>query len=181
MEIVFPEQNENEFVEVAIRLGYKEIVFAYPENKLPSDIPDVKKLVIKTAILNSKNPDKVRKKADYLISDKNERASLEKSSVDIVFGLEKLGEKDFMKQRDSGLNQVLCKIAVEKKKIYGFNFNDILKAKNKSVVIGRMMQNLTLCRKYKVKTIFFSGAKEPYEMRTINDMESFFGLLSINK
>ena len=178
MEIVFPNRNEQEFVEMALRLGYKEICFAYKEEQLPKELPKTGKLAIKTAILNPKNPAKARKKADILIADKNARHAFEKTEIDIVFGLEKNPEKEFMKQRNSGLNQVLCNIAREKNKSYGFNFNDVLNAKDRPLIVGRMMQNLMLCKKYKVKTIFFSGAKEPHEMRNERDLRSFFGILN---
>ncbi len=174
MEIVFPERNEQEFVEMALKLGYKEICFAYPENKLPKKLPITSKLKIKTAIINPAKPAKAKQKCDFLITDKNARAAFESPFYDIVFGLEKSKENDFMKQRNSGLNQVLCKIAASKNKIYGFNFNDVLNSKNRPLIMGRMMQNIELCKKYKVQTIIFSGAKEPYELRAGKDLESFF-------
>ena len=177
MEIVFPEQNEDEFVEIAIRLGHKEICFAYPENKLPKELPKTSKLTIKTAIINPAKPAKTRQKCDLIIADKNARAAFEKQDYDIVFGLEKSKENDFMKQRNSGLNQVLCKIAASKDKVYGINFNDVLNSKNRPLVIGRMMQNIMLCKKYKVKMIIFSGAKEPYEIRAQKDLDSFFEII----
>jgi RNase P/RNase MRP subunit p30 len=176
MEIVFPDRNENEFIEMALRLGYKEICFAYEENKLPAELPKTNKLTIKTAILNPKNPGRAKNKSRILISDENARTSFEKSEIDIVFGLEAKGKTDFNRQRNSGLNQVLCQIAAKKNKTYGFNFRDVLIAKNRPAVIGRMMQNMMLCRKYKVKTIIFSGAKEPMEMRNGRDLDSFLNL-----
>ena len=178
MEIVFPSRNENEFIEMAIRLGYKEICFAYEETKLPASLPKVSKLVIKIAILNPKNPLKSKRKADFLISDENARASFETKEIDIVFGLEAKAKNDFNRQRNSGLNQVLCEIARKKEKTYGFNFRDILVAKDRPAIIGRMMQNIELCRKYKFNTVIFSGAKEPIEMRNSSDIKNFFNILN---
>lgn len=177
MEIVFPDRNENEFIEMALRLRYKEICFAYDETKLPNSLPKVSKLAIKTAILNPKNPAKARRKADFLISDENARTSFETKEIDIVFGLEAKAKNDFNRQRNSGLNQVLCEIARKKEKTYGFNFRDILVAKDRPAVIGRIMQNIELCKKYKVKTAIFSGAKEAAEMRNLTDLKSFFNTL----
>ncbi len=173
MEVVFPNRNENELIEMALRLGYKEICFAYEENKLPAELPKVNKLTIIKAVLNPKNPGRAKNKAKILLSDENARASFEKSEIDIVFGLEAKAKTDFNRQRNAGLNQVLCQIAARKNKIYAFNFRDVLVAKNRPAVIGRMMQNLMLCQKYKVRTIIFSGAKEPMEMRNERDLGSF--------
>jgi len=177
MEIVFPENNEEEFVEMAIRLGCKEICFAYPENKAPAKIPETKKLSVKIAIINPKNPARAKNKVDFIISDEDARSSFEGREVDIVFGLEAKAKSDFTRQRNSGLNQVLCEIAAKKGKIYGFNFRDVLAAKNRAAIMGRMMQNMMLCRKYKIKTIIFSGAKEPIEMRNPKDLKLFFEIL----
>ena len=177
MEIVFPQDNEEKFIDIAIKLGYREICFAYAENKLPRELTKTSKLSIKTAILNPKNPARAKRNADFLIADENARTAFESKEIDIVFGLEAKAGKDFARQRDSGLNQVLCEIAAKKNKIYGFNFRDLLMAKNRSAIIGRMMQNMMLCKKYKVNTIFFSGAKEPYEMRNEKDLKLFFQLL----
>ena len=178
MEIVFPQNNENEFVEMALKLSYREICFAYLENSIPNESPATKKLSIKTAILNPKNPAKAKNKADFVISDENARQSFENKDIDIVFGLEAKAKSDFNRQRDSGLNQVLCEIARKNEKIYGFNFMDVLFAKNRPMIIGRMMQNMELCKKYKVKTIIFSGAKEPIGMRNGRDLV-FFKLAEI--
>jgi len=181
MEIVFPENNEEGFVEMALKLGYKEICFAYLENQFPKKIPETKKLLIKTAVINPKNPIKAMKKADILIADENARSAFENKEIAIVFGLEAKAKNDFAKQRNSGLNHVLCEIAARKNKIYGFNFRDVLAAKNRAAIIGRMIQNLMLCKKYKVKTIFFSGAKAPFEMRNKRDLRSFFDILGRKK
>jgi RNase P/RNase MRP subunit p30 len=176
MEIVFPQNNEEAFAEMALRLGYKEICFAYPENSIPSKLPAAKKLSIKLAIFNPKNPGRARNKVKILIADENARASFETKEIDIVFGLEAKAKNDYNRQRNSGLNQVLCEIAARKNKSYGFNFRDVLVAKDRPAIIGRMMQNLELCKKYKVKTVVFSGAKEPIEMRNPNDLKSVFSI-----
>jgi len=173
MEIIFPQNNEEEFIEMAIKLEYKEICFAYNEKQFPAKIPETKKLEIKTAIINPNNPARARKKADFLISDENARNAFEGNEIGIVFGLEAKERNDFTRQRNSGLNQVLCEIAARKNKTYGFNFRNVLAAKNRAEIIGRMIQNLMLCKKYKVKIIFFSGAKEPVEMRNERDLKSF--------
>ena len=174
MEIVFPQDNEHEFIDIAIKLGYKEICFAYAENKLPRELPKTSKMSIKTAILNPKNPARAKRNADFLIADENARTAFESREIDIVFGLEAKAGRDFIRQRNSGLNHVLCEIANKKNKIYGFNFWDILMSKNRPPIIGRMMQNMMLCRKYKVNTMIFSGAREPIEMRNERDLKSFF-------
>ena len=90
---------------------------------------------------------------------------LERTSVDIMFDFELLHAKDHLHYRRSGLNQVLCKIAHDNGKMIAFSFRSLLNSKNKALLLGRMMQNVRFCRKYKVKTLLASFAKNEYEVR----------------
>jgi len=78
-----------------------------------------------------------------------------------------------MHQRDSGLNHVLCKLANKNKIAIGINFSDLLKEKHLSKRIGRIMQNIKLCRKFKVNLVLASFAKDKHEQRNPKDLEIF--------
>ncbi|HLD15807.1 MAG TPA: RNase P subunit p30 family protein [Candidatus Nanoarchaeia archaeon] len=94
-------------------------------------------------------------------------------NVDIITGVENYKKKDKLNARSSGLNQVICKEASENKIAIGFDFNLALNSDNKQKIIGRMMQNVKLCRKYKVRMALFSGAKNKFEMRSAKDLIAF--------
>lgn len=63
--------------------------------------------------------------------------------------------KDKLKQRDSGLNHVLCKIArdndikigIDVKKLFSLSYKEL------SFALARVSQNVELCRKFKVDII----------------------------
>ncbi len=105
--------------------------------------------------------------------DKKNRKAVEDKNVDILLSPEKTRNKDFMHYRDSGLNQVLCKLANKNDVAIGFNFNDVLNSIDRKSILGKVMQNVRLCRKYKVKMVMISGAKNEYEMRAPLDLMSF--------
>lgn len=105
--------------------------------------------------------------------DKKNRKAVEDKNVDILMGPEKIRNRDFMHYRDSGLNQVLCRLARENKIRIGFNFNDVLKSEDRKNILGRMIQNVRLCRKFRVKMVLISGAKNELEMRASRDLISF--------
>ncbi len=105
--------------------------------------------------------------------DKTNRKAVENKNTDILISPENIRKKDFMKYSDSGLNQVLCKLARENNVAIGFNFNDALKSNNRKSVLGKMMQNVKLCRKFKVEMVVLSGAKNTVEMRMPRDLISF--------
>ena len=73
-------------------------------------------------------------------NDELNRKILEKEKIDILLiNLE--GRKDFQKQRDSGFNQVLAKIAKKNNVTIGINFDEIIESKNKERILARIRQN----------------------------------------
>src|SRR3989338_6580410 len=78
------------------------------------------------------------------------RAVVSSRYVDILLDPHLGSRKDFMHQRNSGLNHVLCALAKENNVAIGFSFSSILHAEKRAVLLGRIMQNILLCRKYKI-------------------------------
>ncbi|MBI1968668.1 hypothetical protein HYS49_02050 [Candidatus Woesearchaeota archaeon] len=105
------------------------------------------------------------------------RFVLEKTPVDMVYGLERLYGRDSFHYPKSGLDHIACKIAAERGKTIAFSFSDILNAPEKAALLHRMAFNIRLCRKYKVKTFLGSFAQRKEEMRSPKDLEVFFLLL----
>ena len=66
-----------------------------------------------------------------------------------------------MKQRASGLNHILCKIARDKNKLIFIDFSELLKTKGKerAEILGRLKQNIMLLQKYNVKTAIINKQK----------------------
>ena len=89
------------------------------------------------------------------------RKILEKEQINILL-INQTRRKDKQKQRDSGFNQVLAKIAQKKKISIGINLDEILqtKGKERSEILARIEQNIKLCNKNKIKMHFISQKKE---------------------
>lgn len=87
--------------------------------------------------------------------DELNRKIMEKEKVDIYLPSLK-NRKDFQKQRNSGFNQVMAKIAKEKDILIGINVKEILESngREKSEIITRIIQNIELCKKAKLKMVF---------------------------
>lgn len=119
---------------------------------------------------------KINKTKDLkiVIGSKNNRTLVEMKNIDILLSPEKGVKKDHLHYRNSGLNQVICKLAKKRDIAIGFNFNDILitKGRERAQIIGRMMQNIRLCRKYKLRMVLGSFAKNKWQMRARNDLMS---------
>jgi RNase P/RNase MRP subunit p30 len=93
--------------------------------------------------------------------DELNRKILEKEDVNILL-LNQAGRKDKSKQRDSGLNQVLAKIAAKKQIFIGINLDEIISSKSfqKAKILSRVSQNIKLCNKNKVKMEFIAEKNE---------------------
>ncbi len=118
----------------------------------------------------------IRKDNDKIIifssdDDDLNRKILEKENINILL-LNQSARKDFMKQRNSGLNQVLAKIAKKKDIVIGINFDEIINSygKRKSQILARIKQNIKLCNKNKLKMNFIFLDKK--NNRDIHDLKS---------
>jgi RNase P/RNase MRP subunit p30 len=103
-------------------------------------------------------------------NDELNRKILEKESIDILLLNQSL-RKDKAKQRDSGFNHVLAKIAKKKNVIIGINLDEIIESKSKlkSKILSRIKQNIKLCNKNKLKMNFFSlkDKRNSYDLKAL--------------
>lgn len=151
--------NEQEFIKIAEKLGYDELVFI--------GNVDVSKLKSKIKLTASKRIFKSDVSKD--------RNLIESKRAEMIFEFEQDKRKDTMHFRNSGINQVIAKLMKEKNAAYGLSFSQVLNAgkEQRARLIGRIMQNIRLCKKYKVKIIIGSFAGSPYEMRDYRDLLAF--------
>lgn len=187
IDFVFPNKNEGEFINIAKKLGYGSLCLVYAlkdfnsRKKLNSD------LEIKYGILvDEKNIFKFKKpkQADFVLvrCKENTRRVIEKNKDIIVFGFEQDNKKDLIHQRRSGLNHIICNLAAKNNIKIGFSFSYLLNADNKqrNILLGRVVSNIKLCRKYKTKIVIGSFASKPYEMRSFNDLIALFSTLQLH-
>jgi hypothetical protein len=133
---------------------------------------------LKTKIKDSKEP-------IIFTSDDDEfnRKVLEKLSINILL-INQKNRKDFQKQRDSGFNQVLAKIAKKNNIQIGINLDEIINStpqaypdksslkistggKEKSKILARVHQNIKICNKNKIQMQFIGKCK-----RNLHDLKS---------
>jgi len=178
IDFIIPNKNEKLLITKSEQLGIKRLCLVY-EFK---DFEKRKKMIsggIKIfygVLCNLNELGKARRMADFTLVKNPERKIIENKKPSIVFDLELGSRKDFMFQRNSGLNHILCRLLVKNKITYYINFSQILESKNKQVLLGRIIQNLRLCNKYKVKVGVGSFARKPAQMRNPQDMKSFLKL-----
>jgi RNase P/RNase MRP subunit p30 len=120
---------------------------------------------------------------DFLVikggKDKFNRMVVSSKYVDILLDPHLGKRRDFIHHRNSGLNQVLCKLAKQNNVAIGFSFSSILDSKDRGRSIGRIMQNIRICRKYKVPIVIGSFAKTNVKTRNFTDIQSFFKIIGM--
>ncbi len=180
IDIVFPEKNEQEFFGMAQKLGYSELVLVYPSIEAAKKAPNAPAgLEVKAAVIAEPKKAYQLRSNGFMVFVKcseQDRIVLERGSADVLFSAESTQPKDYIHQRGSGLNHVLCALARKNNVAIGFSFSDVLASSGsqRAQLIGRMMQNIMLCRKYKVRMLIGSFAKDPWKMRSPHDLVSFF-------
>ena len=189
IDIAIPSGNEKEFALTTKRLGYKGICFLYnPVDFFKTDSFMAEGIEIhKGLLINQKEFEKLKSKVKgqkifvAIKSTGDDRGFMEELKLSMFFSFEDVVSKDFMHQRGSGLNHILCRLAKENNITMGFSLKSILNSNNPDVILGRMMQNIFLCSKFKVKMAIASFASSPYEMRSPHDVESLFRLMRHQK
>ena len=175
MDFVVPNGNEEELILMAKRLGYESLCFVYSMKDFKKTEDGFKAYA---AILEDKNFDRAKQKADFVIAKAGPdvRGVIERGRVDFIYGFEESAKRDFTHHRNSGLNQVLCKLMNLKEIGYLVNLYDLAMSKDPQL-LGRVMQNIRFCSKFKVKTAFGSFASSPFEMKGANDVQSLMKIL----
>jgi len=77
------------------------------------------------------------------------RRAVESLKIDYLVSPERGDKKDGLKQRDSGINHVVAKMAAAKGVVIVIDFAEIskLKGKAKALRLGKIIQNVKICRK----------------------------------
>ena len=140
-----------------------------------------KEFLEKALIIKANNKEELRKQVarnygKFLLvvqgsNDEVNRAAVENERIDMLLNPEAERKYDFSDWRNSGLNNVLCKFAAQNKVAIGVDLSSLPQEKFALAErLGKIMQNIRLCRKFKTKMFIFSS--EPI----MND----FDLMSIS-
>ncbi|MBS3159071.1 hypothetical protein J4206_07340 [Candidatus Woesearchaeota archaeon] len=197
IDFVFPQNNEEELIGIASSFGYAAVCFCYEYNASNNNLmrekiralkskSNVTNLKVYSAVLCDEKTISKAKDFDFIIfkANKDLRINLEKfwRKIDFVYGAESVSSKDSMHNRNSGLNQILCKMLDECGIKLILSFKDIITLDNKKFAqfIGRVKQNIKLARKYKLEVKLGSFAQNIYGMRSKHDLIALLIVLGMH-
>jgi RNase P/RNase MRP subunit p30 len=103
--------------------------------------------------------------------DELNRKILEKEKIDLLI-INVKNRKDYQKQRNSGLDNVMVKEAAKKGIIIGINLEEYLNsnAKDKIEILARIRQNVSLCKKHKVKMTFIPQSRDLHGLKALGSV-----------
>jgi len=181
-DIVFPKNNEKELLAQAKKLGI-DLHFVYE----PKDFKTGALFIRATSIKDIDSSKKLAKKTDFIIAgatdEKTTRRLMECKWINFFTNIETSTGRDHTHYRRSNFNQVLAAIAKETGKKYIIDFSRLLKidGKKRVLLIGRIMQNIKICQKYKIPITIATFARDPYELRNPNDLKALLRVLKTKK
>ncbi len=176
IDLVFPKNNEKEFLKIAKALGKKEIVFVYT-SKDYKEWKEKENIIVKTAVLAPAKEAYYLKQKYALIVVKShpetDKWTVEHVKPWIMYGFENDEKKDFMHHRNSGIDHILAAQMTEHGVNYGFSVSYLLHASSeqKAVLLGRMRQNMYLLKKEKVPVFLATLSSDPMDMRNEKDVK----------
>lgn len=131
--------------------------------------------IITTTNLNEarKQADKIRKESKQIIilsqDDEFNRKALEIKGLNMLVINEELEIKDYSKQRNSGLNEVLANICAGKKIAVGIQIEKIINKNEieKARTLARLAQNIMLCKKAGTRLVFVGDIKDKLALQSM--------------
>ncbi len=84
---------------------------------------------------------------------------------------------DFMKQKNSAIDEVFCKFTKEKDKNIYFDLNELLNSKNPGLLVQRVKQNIMLLKKYKLSYDFIYICEEIKDIISEKDISALMKVL----
>ncbi len=107
--------------------------------------------------------------------DRLNRAVLEHKKTWALLNPEQahISDRDYDSYRNSGLNHILCKIASDNKKMILISLDELKNQKT----LGRVMQNLRLCKKYKTSAFLVNFTDDKSDLKTLFEIKEMEGVL----
>lgn len=180
-DFVFPENNEQQLLEMAERLGFRKLVFCYHiddphlrarKEELQESAPSLE-IDLAVVVESQQQVQKARKITRNVIGVAR-REFFDDKRVRHIIDFESGRRSDFIHHRNSGLTQVLINKAILRDITLLVDFRQLIAGKPaQHVVLGRMMQNNQFFRKYRPRVRIVSGARHTLEMRAPRDLQNF--------
>jgi RNase P/RNase MRP subunit p30 len=146
------------------------------------------KNIISVNPIDAKTPLELRKKINaskeklILVIGNNESVigeAVANKRVDILLDPTSGGYKDAMHYRHAGLNIEFCRSAHKNEVAIGFSFEKLFEKSNRAQHIGRTIQNVKMCRKYKLDVVLANFSFFEKRIRDVQTIKAFGNIIGL--
>ena len=177
IDIVLPNGNEKELLARAKQLGITSLVCL-------SSQPSTADGCVMGIIAQPGSVEKSRKKAAItaLFSTEKDLHVVEHEHPTLLINPEYEDRADALHQRASGLNHILARACAKNTVTVCFSVAPLLKLSpsKRAQILGRISQNISICRQFKVSMRIATLATTPAELRNPADLVSLFVTLGMH-
>ncbi|RME53176.1 hypothetical protein D6783_02725 [Candidatus Woesearchaeota archaeon] len=191
-DLLKPNKNEQALLDEATKLGFKNVGFLY------TTLHDLRAAQARTNVpatqQRTRPPNTVQR---ILLTEKTNppripgvellapttRHAAEHPAIHYLYRAEIHPAKDKTHHPTTHLNQVIATILKEKNKHYLFDWSLILQEHDphrRATILGRMLHNAKLLKKYRVKTSIITLADLPQKLLTPRDLKAIQHLLGLD-
>ena len=172
IDVCFPNNNEEKYVEIVKKLSTPGVCFVHEDKSKFKKIAG-KEIVTCSGLLVKNNTKKTYN--EILFSNK-----ITRNLPNTILFYETNDSPSFHAPLKS-INQVIIKEIKEKGLCFGLSFSQILKSKHNPLAIEQLKFIITLCSKYDVNLFVASFARTPYQLKSRKQLESVLLTLGLNK
>ena len=157
-------EKSKEFEKHAKELGFSDVFFCGYGRSLNLDKIDA-------VIIKPKSTNDLRK---FFSLFKDKKIRVESEDAELTRAA--LESKKVFMILTKKINHVLCKITSQNNVFFGINFSELMNVEGvkRAVLLSKIIKNLNLCRKFKVKVIVASFASTPEKMFHAAEIKSIF-------
>ena len=149
LDMVCPSGNEEALQKRAKELGFEGVILLYQQKNT------IKARATKPLTVGYAERNFFEKKHDYIINSEDSP------------------KRDNFHYKNTSLNHVHAELCRKNKITLAFGFSKLLTTSfERQKILGRMIHNVRIARKYDVKTVVFSLAHHPSEMRSPETLEA---------
>ena len=180
-----PSEDLNKTAELAKALGWSGLVFTQKWNgavKLEGLKKELKKIsgidCSAGVLVDEKNIGGMQKRVKS-IRRQAELVIVRSGNLDFNREVLEIPEPDILSGSDIQINHVMAGLARKNNVAIEFNFHDLVSSykKSRERIFAGMVENAKFIRKYKAPFVITSGAMDPWDIRSPQDLLSFGRLL----
>ena len=176
IDVCFPNNNEEMFIEIAKSLSTPRLCFVYDDKNKYKEIRD-KEIETYSGLLVENHTN--RKTSKQILFSNNISRNITNKNIILYYETKSKERRSFHAPLKS-INQVIIKELKEKQICLGVSIHHMLNSRNNPEIIEQVSFIFKLCKKYDLDLFVASFARSPYQLRSMAQLESVLKTIGLN-